>query len=207
MPSGVSHGSASPEDSRPVFSKAIFAKSGMWLIALIVTHLAPEGRYLSIVVRMLVADDSAKLIRTVVLQRRLARQVGDPYHPSKPGFAAELLGRHHPVRAVECAGHDLDSRTVEAAEAQRCAAVGAEIALGDGGGAERGGLAAGPGEIVAVDIGKGSERGAGCLLTHPAMANADLYRGCRKRKANGAALAAAGQNNVCRRSHAHSIRR
>jgi len=44
-------------------------------------------------VRMLVADDAANLFRTVVLQRSLARQIGDADHPAEPGFGAELLGR------------------------------------------------------------------------------------------------------------------
>src|SRR5258707_3283103 len=92
----------------------------------------------SIMVRMLVADDATKLVRPVVLQRGLARQVGDADHPAEPGFGAELLGWYHPVRPVEGAGHDLDPRAVDAAEAERGAAIPAEIALGDRGGAERG---------------------------------------------------------------------
>src|SRR6478672_12937300 len=106
-------------------------------------------------VRMLVADDAAKLVRAVVLQRGLARQIGDADHPAEPGFGAELLGRYHPVRPVECAGHDLDPRAVDAAKAQRRAAIRAEIALGNGGGAERRWLAAGPGEIAAVNFSEG----------------------------------------------------
>ena len=42
-------------------------------------------------VRMLVADDAAELLGTVVLQRGLARQVGDRHHPAEPGFGAVLL--------------------------------------------------------------------------------------------------------------------
>src|SRR3981189_1627796 len=108
--------------------------------------MTPLGGPFSIMVWMLVADDTVKLVRTIVLQRGLAWQVGDRHHPAEPGFAAELLGRYHPVRPVERAGHDLDPGAVDAAKAQWGAAGDAEIALGDGGGAERGRLAAGPGE-------------------------------------------------------------
>src|SRR5882762_7569209 len=100
-----------------------------------------------VMVWMLVADDVVQLVRTVVLQRGLARQIGDADHPAEPGFGAELLGWYHPVRAVERAGRDLDSSAIDAAKAQRRAAGGAEIALGDGGGTERGWRAAGPAEI------------------------------------------------------------
>src|SRR5258707_484454 len=158
-------------------------------------------------VRMLAADDAVKLLRPVILHRGLAWQVGDAHDPAEPGFGAELLGRYHPVWPVERAGHDLDPRAVDAAKAERCAAGGAEIALGDGGGAERGRLAAGPGEIAAVNVGEGCERRAGRLLAHPAMTDADLHRRRRYRKANRAALAAAGQNGFGRRGHVHSISR
>ena len=149
-------------------------------------------------VRMLVADDAAKLVRTVILQRGLARHVGDRHHPAEPGFGAELLGRYQLVGAVERAGHDLDPRTIDAAKAQRRAAIPAEITLGKGRGAERGRLAPGPGEIAAVDVSEGRERRAGRLLAHPAMTDADFHRRRRQRKANGAALTAAGQNGLCR---------
>src|SRR5882757_9973492 len=79
---------------------------------------------LSIMVRMLVADDAAKLLRTVILQRGLARKVGNADHPAEPGFDAELPGGDDPVRPIERAGHDLDSGAVDAAEAQRRAAGG-----------------------------------------------------------------------------------
>src|SRR6266852_8689817 len=101
-----------------------------------------------VMVRMLVADDATKLVRAVVLQRGLARQIGDADHPAEPRFGAELLGRYHPVRPVEGAGHDLDPRAVDAAKTERRAAIPAKIALGDGGGAERRRLAAGPGEVL-----------------------------------------------------------
>src|SRR5713226_4231455 len=143
-------------------------------------------------VRVLVADDAVKLVRAVVLQRGLARHVGDRHHPAKPGFGAELLGRYHPVRTVERAGHDLDPGAVDTAKAERRATGGAKIAFGNGGGTECGRLAAGPGEIAAVDVGEGGERRAGRLLAHPAMTDADLYWRRRQRKANGAALATAG---------------
>src|SRR5664279_6570335 len=138
-----------------------------------------------IMVRMLVADDAAKLLRPVILQRGLARQVGDADHPAEPGFGAELLGRHYQVRPVEGAGHDLDSGTVEAAKTQRRAAIPAEIALGDRGGTERGRLAPGPGEIGVIDVGERGERRAGSLLAHPAMTDADFYRRPRYCEANG----------------------
>ena len=51
-------------------------------------------------------------------------------------------------------------------------------------------------EIAAVDVGEGGERRAGRLLAHPAMTDADFHRRRRQRKANGAALAAAGQNGL-----------
>src|SRR5258705_1814896 len=114
----------------------------------------PRGAPPLIMVRMLVADDATMLLRPVVLQRGLARQIGDADHPAEPGFGAELLGRYHPVRPVEGAGHDLDPWAVDATEAERGAAIPAKIAFGDGGGAERGRLAAGPGEILTVNVGQ-----------------------------------------------------
>src|SRR6266851_1942054 len=104
---------------------------------------------------MLVADDAVQLVRSIILQRGVARHVGDRYHPAEPGFGAELLGRHHPVGAVERAGHDLDPWAVDAAKAERGAAIPAEMALGDGRGAERGRLAASPGEIAIFNVGEG----------------------------------------------------
>src|ERR1700687_987688 len=139
MPSGVSQGSAPPAGSaRAMFSKAIFAKSGMRLISPIIAHSTPRGSPPLVVVRMLAADDAVNPVRTVVLQRGLARQIGDGHHPAEPGFGAELLGRYHPVRPVERTGHDFDPRAVDAAKAERRAAIPAEIALGNGGGAEIG---------------------------------------------------------------------
>src|ERR1700687_1549875 len=158
-------------------------------------------------VRMLVADDAMKLVRTVVLQRGLTRQVGHSHYPAEPGLGAELLSRYHPVGAVERSGHDLDPGAVDAAKAERRTALFAVIALGDGGGTERGRLAAGPGEIGAGDIGERGGTRAGRLLAHTAMTDADLYRRRRQRKANGAALAAAGQNGFRRRCHVHSVSR
>src|SRR5258707_3874126 len=90
----------------------------------------------SIMVRMLVADDAAKLVRAVVLQRGLARQIGDADHPAEPRVGAELLGRDQPIRPVEGAGHDLDPRAVDAAEAERGTAIPAKIALGNGRGTD-----------------------------------------------------------------------
>src|ERR1700754_677908 len=70
----------------------------------------------SIMVRMLVADDAAQLVRAVILQRGLARQIGDRNHPTKPGFGSILPRRYHPVGTVERAGHDLDLGAVDTAE-------------------------------------------------------------------------------------------
>src|SRR6476660_8052112 len=69
--------------------------------------IAVRGRHTIvrlIMVRMLMADDAVNLVRSVVLQRGLARQIGDRDHPAEPGFGAELLDRNHPVRAVERTG-------------------------------------------------------------------------------------------------------
>src|ERR1700730_2557057 len=129
---------------------------------------------LSLMVRMLVADDTAELFRAVILQRGLARQIGDADHPAEPGFGAILPGGDDLVGPVEGAGHDLDPGAVDAAEAQWRAAGGAESALRDRGGFERCRLATGPGEIGMFDVGEGGERCARGLLAHPAMADADL---------------------------------
>src|SRR4029450_10372868 len=107
-----------------------------------------EGAAPLIMVRMLMAGDGRHLFRPVILLRGLARQVGDADHPAQPGFGSILPRRHHPGGAVERAGHDLDPRAADPPEAQWRAAVGAEIALGDGGGLEGGRLPAGPGEDV-----------------------------------------------------------
>src|SRR4051812_23251793 len=104
-------------------------------------------------VRMLVADDAAELVRAVILHGRLARQVGDADYPAEPGFGSILPGWNQPVGAVEGAGHDLDPGAVDAAETQRRAAIPAEVAHGDGGGFERRRLAAGPAKICMFDIG------------------------------------------------------
>src|SRR6185437_16851663 len=97
-----------------------------------------------IMIRMLMAGDGGHLLRAVILYRGLARQIRDAHHPAEPGFRAKLPCWDHAIRPVESAGHDLDARAVDAAEAQRRAAGWAEIALGDRGGAERGRLALGP---------------------------------------------------------------
>src|SRR4051794_34160243 len=117
---------------------------GSWAL---IIHVRLPGSLHSIMVRMLVADDLSQLFRAVNLQRGLARQVGNAPPPAQPGLGSILPGRPHPIRAVEGAGHDLDPRTADAAKAQRRAAIPAEVALGDRGGAERGWLALGPGEI------------------------------------------------------------
>src|ERR1700738_2930954 len=129
MPSGVSQGSAPPVGcAGAVFSNAMLAKFGMRLMGYHYSTCDIRWSPPSIMVRMLVADDAAKLFRPVILQRRLAWQVGNPDHPAEPGFDAILPGRHHVVGPVERARHDLDPRAADATEAQRRAAVGAEIA-------------------------------------------------------------------------------
>src|SRR5258705_194230 len=207
MPSAVSQGSALPAGStRAGVSKAIFGFRLASSSGPIPKAPGSAGGYL-LMVRMLVADDATKLVRAVVLQRGLARQIGDADHPAEPGFGAELLGRYHPVRPVEGAGHDLDPRAIDAAEAERGAAIPAKIALGDGGRAERGPLAAGPGEVLAVNVGKLTKGPAGGPFAHPAMTDADFDRQRRHRKADGAALAAAGQDGFRSRAHAPSVSR
>src|SRR6478736_6526283 len=136
---------------------------------------------------MLLADDAVNLFRAVILHRGLARQIGNRDHPAEPGFGSILPRWHQPVRPVKGADHDLDLRTVDAAEAQRRAATRTEIALAKRGGAERRRLAAGPGEVAVFDLGKGGEWRARRLLAHPAMT-------------------AAGQNRFGRCRHVRSIR-
>src|SRR5580700_1586673 len=158
-------------------------------------------------VRMLVADDAVNFVLAVVLERGLAWEVCNCDHPAEPGFGAVLPGRDQTIRPVEGTGHDLDAGPVNAAEGERGAASSTKVALGDGGGAERGRFAAGPGEIALFDLGKGREWRAGCLLAHPAMTDGDLAGRRRQRKANGAALAASGQNGFCGVGHALSTSR
>src|SRR6478609_8194217 len=141
MPSGVSHGSALPAGAAVAArSKATSAKFGMRLMASTIS-----GR--SIMIRMLMADDGRHLLRSVILLRGLARQVGDADHPAEAGFGSVLPRRHQAVGAVEGAGHDLDPVAVDAAETQRRAAGGAKTAIGDRRGAEERRFALGPGEI------------------------------------------------------------
>src|SRR6266481_458976 len=130
----------------------------------------------SIMVRMLVADDAICLFRPVILQRGLARQIGDANHPAEPRFGSILPGWYDLIRPVERTGHDLDPRAVDAAEAERRATIPAKVTHGDGGGLKRRRFAAGPGKIGVLDIGEGSERRTGGLLAHPTMADADLGR-------------------------------
>lgn len=153
------------------------------------------------------ADDIVKLALAVALQRGLARQVRNRNHPAESGFRTVLPDRDQSIWPVESASHDLDTGAVEAAEAQRRAAIPAKVALGDRGRAERGRLAAGPGEIALSDLGKRGKRRASGFLAHPAMADADLGRRRRQRKADRAALAAAGQNGFCNLSHAPTTSR
>src|SRR5580692_3664823 len=125
-------------------------------------------------IRMLMADDAVQLVLAVALQRGLAWKVRYRNHPAEPGLGPILPDRDQPVRPVEGASHDLDTRTVDAAEAEWCAAVPAKIAFGDRRRAERGRLASGPGKVALFDLGERGERRSGCLLTHAAMADADL---------------------------------
>src|SRR5437764_10174887 len=117
MPSGVSQASALPDG--PVlatFSKPISAKLGMRLM--VVTWYSPSaGVAILIVVRMLMADDAVNFVPTVILQRGVARQIGDADYPAEPGFGSILPGRNHAVRPIERAGHDLDPWAVDPAEA------------------------------------------------------------------------------------------
>src|SRR5882757_10701516 len=105
-------------------------------------------------VRMLVADDLAELFRAVILQRGLAWKVDDGADPAQPRLGSVLQGRDHPVRPVECAGHDLDLGAADAAKAQGRAAGGAEISFGDRRGAERRRLAARPGKMFVRYVGE-----------------------------------------------------
>src|SRR5579862_4353240 len=109
-------------------------------------------------VRMLTADDTVKLFLSVALQRGLAAQVRNCDHPAEPGFCSILADRDQPIGPVEGAGHDLDAGAVDAAEAERCAAIATEIALSNRRGTERGRLAPRPGKIALFDLGKGSKR-------------------------------------------------
>src|ERR1700680_3912369 len=69
----------------------------------------PRGSPPLIMVRMLMAGNATELLRTIVLQRGLARQVGDRHHPAEAGFGTELLDRHQPGRPVESGGCGLES--------------------------------------------------------------------------------------------------
>src|SRR4051794_7924692 len=130
MPSGVSQGSAWPAGAvTATGSKATLAKSGMWLMTYL-TIFDGAARPL-IMIRMLVARDARHLVRSVILQRGLARKVRDPDHPAEPGLRSVLPGRHQSVGPIEGAGQDLDAGAIDAAEAQGRAAVLAEVALGD----------------------------------------------------------------------------
>src|SRR6266702_290901 len=129
MPSGVSHGSALPAGTAlAVFSKRILAKFGMRLM--VVHHSTGEQGRHSLMVRMLVADDAAKLLGAVILQRGLARQIGDADHPAEAGFGAVLPGGDDLVGPVEGAGHDLDPGAVDAREANWGPEGGEETGLG-----------------------------------------------------------------------------
>src|SRR4051795_11393646 len=103
----------------------------------------PTIEIISIMVRVLMADDFVELFRPVILQRGLARQVDDGADPAEPGLGSVLQGRHHPIRPVERAGHDLDLGAADTAEAQRRAAARAKVTLSNRGGTERRWLAAG----------------------------------------------------------------
>src|SRR5580698_3469086 len=117
MPSGVSHGSALPLGcALATVSNPMAAKFGMRLIAAVLSQTDRSTLPL-IMIRMLVADDAAQLVLAIVLQRSLARQVGNRDHPAEPGLGTVLPDRNQPIRAVEGAGHDLDARAVDAAEA------------------------------------------------------------------------------------------
>src|SRR5947209_7860534 len=108
----------------------------------------------SVMVRMLVADDFAELFRAIILQRGLARQVDDGPDPAQPRLGSKLQGRDHPVRPVERAGHDLDLSAADAAEAERRAAGGAEIAHRNRRGAEGRWFSTRPGKMLVRNVGE-----------------------------------------------------
>src|SRR3954451_24840116 len=100
MPSGVSQGSPLPGPAPAGFSNASFVKSGMRLMGLIISQSRSRGALSLVMGGMLIAADAGKLIRSVILEGGLARQIGDANDPAEAGFAAELLVLHHPVGAV-----------------------------------------------------------------------------------------------------------
>ena len=89
------------------------------------SRLSPDKRLTpSIMVRMLVADDAVKLFRrrNSAAWSCSADWRSPTTQPSRDSVPY-CIGRHHPVRPVEGAGHDLDPWAVDAAVAQRRAAI------------------------------------------------------------------------------------
>src|SRR6185436_5315512 len=123
------------------------------------------------------------------------------------GLGSRGVGRDDAVRAVKASGRKFDHVSVERAIAQRRAAGGAEVALGDRRRAEGGRLAAGPGKVLVPDVGERNEWTADRLLAHPAMAKPYLHRARIDGETHGAALAASSENRFSVLRHAHSIRR
>src|SRR5882757_970782 len=167
---------------------------------------APGGR-ISIVVRMLVADDAVKLFGTGNFKRASAGQIGNPADPSQMGLGSRGVGRDDEVRPVEAAGGEFNQVSADRPIAERRSTGSAKIALGDRRRAEGCRFAACPREIPELDVGQRYEWAANRFLTHPAVAQAYFDRGRIYREPNGAALTAAGQNSLSVRCHAHSIRR
>jgi hypothetical protein len=153
-------------------------------------------------VRMLVADDAAKLVGPVVLQRGLARRLATPTtQPSRdsvPNCRVGITrsGRSKAPVMISIRGPSMRrklSGVPQSAQKSRSAI-------------EEERNAAGLPRVQAkspVNVGKRRKRRAGGLLAHPAMTDADFDRQRRHRKADGAALAAAGQKGLSPRSCSH----
>ncbi len=176
-------------------------------LTIVAQAACPRSADISVMIRMLVADDLSELFGSIVIDRRHARQGGDGRDPVEPGFCPELPGRNDHIRSVERPGHDLDLRSADRPKTEGRAAGRTEIALCNGRRAERRRRPACPGKSLMRDIGQGRERRAGRFLAHPAMADADAGRRRGQCEADGATLAAASQNGVRRRCHGQSINR
>ena len=160
-------------------------------------------------VRMLVADDACRASPA----RNSAAWSGSAdwrcRPPSRAGIRFHIAGSAPPGRGGRSvAGHDLDPGAADAAEAQRRAAGGAEIALGDRGGFERRRLAAGPAKVRVLDIGEARRMARRRLLAHPAMADADPGRSAPdSAKRTAPHWQPPVRTGLRLRCHAHSIRR
>src|SRR5882757_5029623 len=167
---------------------------------------APGGR-ISIVVRMLVADDAVKLFGTGNFKRASAGQIGNPADPSQMGLGARGVGRDDEVRPVEAAGGELNHVSADRPIAERRSTGSTEIALGDRRRAEGRRFAACPCEILVLDVGERYECTANRFLAHPAVTQPYFHWPRIYGEPHGAALTAAGENSLPVRCHAHSINR